>query len=201
MLELRFREPKCFAEVLTASKLELRIQCPECLILKPVLLLGRDFHCGRDGKMGWDAGNHASCFRQAPLCPGSCLLAQISECFSMVRKSIRGFAFLNSGSMMIFLLRERLFLATPEARTSICLCSALTPFGSQTSKGILCLEGVNPFKKAQNVQSEVSRGSARKDREPFLDCGQCLARNSSVTVAERDSDQGDGDICVKTQRM
>lgn len=119
----------------------------------------------------------------------------------MVRKSVRVFAFLNSGSMMIFLLSEWLLLETPEARTSICLRSALAPLGSQTTRGILCLEGVSPFKKAQNVQSEVSRGSGRKDREPFLDWGQCLARNSSATVAEKDSDQGDGDICVKTQRM
>lgn len=53
--------------------------------------------------------------------------------------------------------------------------------------GILCLEGVSPIKKAQNVQSEVSRGSGRKDREPFLDWGQCLTTNSSAAVAEKDS--------------
>lgn len=53
--------------------------------------------------------------------------------------------------------------------------------------GFLCLEGVSPIKKAQNVQSEVSRGSGRKDREPFLDWGQCLTMNSSAAVAEKDS--------------
>lgn len=65
---------------------------------------------------------------------------------------------------MSLLLRVWLLLVTPEAATGIGLPSALTPLCSLLGQ-CLCLEGVSPFKKAQTVQFEVSRGSGRRDRE------------------------------------
>lgn len=56
---------------------------------------------------------------------------------------------------MTVLLNMCLLSMMPEAETGICSRRALAPLCSQTNRGVLCLEGVSPFKKTQKAQYDV----------------------------------------------
>lgn len=90
------------------------------------------------------------------------------------------FVFLNSGSMMILLLNVCLLSMMPEAGTG----SALTPLCSQTTRGVLCLEKMSPFKKTQKVDwSEIVKRVRKEGQRAMLGPGKHLARNLSAIVA------------------
>lgn len=86
---------------------------------------------------------------------------------------------------MSLLLRVWLLLVTPEAATGIGLPSALTPLCSLLG-GSLCLKGVSPFKKLRQYSLRCQEAQGGGTESDPLDLGQCLARNSSATVAGRD---------------